>query len=307
MPGRPSRRRQAGPLRAWRSGAAPCGVDRMGREVTWSGCPRDGPRPGERAPARPPIIVRCSACTTRYRIDPAALGVAGRRLRCTRCGHVWQEPPSAGAVAAPQSSDTTAPPAPSLPPRRRGPPGAAGLRPGWSSRSCWPGSRSRATRSSIPGHDTVRAYDAVGLWIALPRADGLRVVDVESERVRDGDRTVLLVRGFVENEAGERRTLPALRAVLRGRLGHRTPALAGGGAVAGSARRRDHDLRGLAREPAGRPRRGSRSTSPPPTGSDAARRGGSALKRARTGPGRAPAGSRGPGAAGSRPAHRRAP
>ena len=159
------------------------------------------------------MIVRCSACTTRYRIDPAALGVAGRRLRCTRCGHVWQELPSAGAVAAPQSSDTTAPPAPSLPPRRR---------------SAWGGWLAAGLVVAIvlaglalarnpivdTWPDTVRAYDAVGLWIALPRADGLRVVDVESERVRDGDRTVLLVRGFVENEAGERRTLPALRAVL---------------------------------------------------------------------------------------------
>ena len=156
------------------------------------------------------MIVRCSACTTRYRIDPTALGMAGRKLRCTRCGHVWLELPSAGAVAAPRPSDETAPPA--LSPRR----------------SAWGGWLAAGLVVAIvlaglalarnpivdTWPDTVRAYDAVGLWIALPRADGLRVVDVESERVRDGDRTVLLVRGLVENAAGERRTLPALRVVL---------------------------------------------------------------------------------------------
>ena len=156
------------------------------------------------------MIVRCSACTTRYRIDPDALGVAGRKLRCTRCGHAWLELPSAGAVTAPQSSDMTAPPAP--PPRRR---------------SAWSGWLAAGLVVAIvlaglalarnpivdTWPDTVSAYDAVGLSVALPRA-GLRIVDVESERVRDDDRTILLVRGLVENAAGERRTLPALRVVL---------------------------------------------------------------------------------------------
>ncbi len=153
------------------------------------------------------MIVRCSACTTRYRIDPAALGVAGRKLRCTRCGHVWLELPSAGAVAAPRPSDVTASPAP---PRRR----SAWLAAGLVVAIVLAGLALARNPIVDTWPDTVRAYDAVGLWIALPRADGLRVVDVESERVRDEDRTVLLVRGSIENAAGERRTLPALRAVL---------------------------------------------------------------------------------------------
>ena len=70
---------------------------------------------------------------------------------------------------------------------------------------------------SWPG--TVSIYDAVGLPIQAPHAQGLRIVDVESERVQEGDRTILLVRGLVENTTDKGRRLPPLRAVLADETG----------------------------------------------------------------------------------------
>ena len=59
------------------------------------------------------MILTCSACTTRFLVDPAAVGREGRHVRCAKCLHVWfQEPPldlpkslaldEAGAEAAPR-------------------------------------------------------------------------------------------------------------------------------------------------------------------------------------------------------------
>ncbi|MCY4479631.1 MAG: DUF3426 domain-containing protein [Rhodospirillales bacterium] len=80
---------------------------------------------------------------------------------------------------------------------------------------------------SWPG--TVSIYDAVGLPIQAPQAQGLRIVDVQSERVQDGDRIILLVRGAVENTTAKGRRLPGLRAVLADETGtelHQWPVAA---------------------------------------------------------------------------------
>ena len=158
------------------------------------------------------MIVRCSECKTRYRVDPAALGEAGRRVRCTHCGHVWHQ--AAGADAA----EVASPPAPAVPLDR--PPAWAG----WAAAGLFViaalaglALARNAIVASWPG--TVSTYDAVGLPIQAPLAQGLRIVDVRSERVQDGDRTFLLVRGAVENATEKGRRMPPLRAVLADEAG----------------------------------------------------------------------------------------
>mgnify|MGYP003674753333 CR=1 FL=1 len=39
------------------------------------------------------MILTCPACTTRYLVDPGALGSDGRRVRCARCQHTWHAEP----------------------------------------------------------------------------------------------------------------------------------------------------------------------------------------------------------------------
>ena len=168
------------------------------------------------------MIVRCSACRTRYLVDPAALGEAGRRVRCTNCGHVWHQTPAAEAAEAPDKA------APSVPLDR--PPAWAG----WVAAGLFViaalaglALARNAIVTSWPG--TVSIYDAVGLPIQAPQAQGLRIVDVQSERVKDGDRTILLVRGAVENTTEKGRRLPPLRAVLADEAGsalHQWPVTA---------------------------------------------------------------------------------
>ncbi len=154
------------------------------------------------------MIIRCSACDTRYRIDPTELGISGRKLRCTRCGHLWLELPSAGGAAlsgAPQQAQAT---------RRSWSDGAGWFVAGLVIAVVVAGLALARNGIVAAWPDTVQHYDFVGLSIATPLADGLRVTDVRSERVKDGDRTVLLLQGTVENIIGSSRTVPPLRAVL---------------------------------------------------------------------------------------------
>lgn len=75
------------------------------------------------------MIVTCSACKTRYLTDPAALGHAGRMVRCAKCGHTWMQAPPADLphrvdVLSPPLESQEAPakfnlPAPYIPPPRR--------------------------------------------------------------------------------------------------------------------------------------------------------------------------------------------
>jgi predicted Zn finger-like uncharacterized protein len=35
------------------------------------------------------MLIRCPSCATKFSVPDAALGVKGRNVRCTRCGHQW--------------------------------------------------------------------------------------------------------------------------------------------------------------------------------------------------------------------------
>ena len=165
------------------------------------------------------MIVRCFSCSTRYRIDPTALGVSGRRVRCTSCGHVWLELPPADAT---RQSDPNGSSTASSEPATTGRSHAEWI--GWlvagfvvavvltglslgrnTIVAAWP--------------DTVGAYDSAGLSVRVPHADGLRIVEIESERVQGGNGAVLLVRGVIENAIEHSRTVPALEAVLADEAG----------------------------------------------------------------------------------------
>lgn len=53
------------------------------------------------------MILSCPACSTRYLLEPAALGPSGRQVRCAKCGHSWRQAPPADM---PREIDVSLPP-----------------------------------------------------------------------------------------------------------------------------------------------------------------------------------------------------
>ena len=157
------------------------------------------------------MIIRCFACSTRYRIDPAALGVSGRRVRCTSCGHVWLELPQGGVT---QRSEPNGQASPAPTPERRRADWIGWLIAGFVVAVVLAGLALGRNTIVAAWPDTVRAYDSAGLKIRVAHTDGLRISDIESERVQGGNGAVLLVRGVIENTIEHSRTVPPLQAVL---------------------------------------------------------------------------------------------
>ena len=55
------------------------------------------------------MIVTCPACSTRYTLQPIALGGAGRKVRCSKCGQNWVQPPPTEAEANPKPAPKAKP------------------------------------------------------------------------------------------------------------------------------------------------------------------------------------------------------
>lgn len=59
------------------------------------------------------MIVSCPSCQASFRLDASRLGPMGKKVRCSRCGHVWLAAPDQDSVSDMSSSDQgqTQPPA----------------------------------------------------------------------------------------------------------------------------------------------------------------------------------------------------
>lgn len=189
------------------------------------------------------MIVTCPSCSAKFKIDSVALGSAGRKVRCSRCGDAWHQSPevpkdveakapvvedsevkvaSATAKTNPSDEPQMQPeasvgesPAPSQPP------GSIQKR---ERRMMVPGMLLAAlvgvvlalmlTRSwvsdSVPGADAV--YEIVGL--GGPLGANLALRDLTSEIVEVDGETLLILHGKIVNESERTVDLPALEARL---------------------------------------------------------------------------------------------
>lgn len=164
------------------------------------------------------MIITCPSCQTQYRIQPAALGAAGRTVRCAGCGHRWfveppgepvPPPPLPAAPVEPRATTTTARGAEG-PPARKGSPVA------WLLLTLLV----LLLAALVAGRNEIVAqfpaalpyYEQLGLPVNPPLA--LEFRDLVSEERDEGGRKVLVVRGIIQNVSGQERQLPPIRVAL---------------------------------------------------------------------------------------------
>jgi predicted Zn finger-like uncharacterized protein len=171
------------------------------------------------------MIVICPACSTRYLVDPRAIGEAGRKVRCARCAQTWLQKPASrippiGLAAAVSSapagrSDSHRVQLPALPP----PPRNRWLMAGWAGLAACV---LLVGAGAVAGRDWVvarmpaaeRLYGAVGLAAAAP-GSGLEFRRIEPSRTTEEGQPALVIEGELANVSGGVRDVPKLRAILR--------------------------------------------------------------------------------------------
>ena len=167
------------------------------------------------------MILTCSACDTRYLIDPATLGSEGRVVRCANCGHSWHQMPPADS---PRRIDLLAPPDPEQPAQRLDEPAPP---PSPSAPNYLPWTILLAlfvalvvvahfARNSIVDAwpPAAKLYAMVGVRVE-PLGAGLEIRGIVTDRRIVGGEQELAVRGEIHNGSAEERTIPRLRAVLK--------------------------------------------------------------------------------------------
>ena len=165
------------------------------------------------------MIVTCPECSTRYHVEPAALG-GGRMVRCTKCAHTWMMvPPDALDDVAAVLSAARVPALSAMAPAAGAGATGRGL-----ARVLW-GVLVVAVAGVIGG-GVVWRDDVVWLWPpaqavyrlaglkTAPASAGLAVRNITWEAIRRGGVTVLAVRGEVSNMSSSVREVPQLRGHL---------------------------------------------------------------------------------------------
>jgi predicted Zn finger-like uncharacterized protein len=173
------------------------------------------------------MIVTCPACSTRYLVDPRALGSAGRTVRCAQCAETWRQTPPEDFA---QALDLPAPGAES---------GVAGTMDGGARvqlpavikpRRRWPAIASIALLAvilssivaAVVARDqviamwapSIKLFAMIGLQPSSPLV-GLEIRKLDTKRGSENGVAALIIDGEVANVSGIVRDVPRLTATLR--------------------------------------------------------------------------------------------
>jgi predicted Zn finger-like uncharacterized protein len=152
--------------------------------------------------------VTCPACSTRYLVDPRAIGASGRKVRCVRCKHVWFQtvPEEFVPVGLSQPAPLPAMPSEDLPPPRFQLPAVPPpRRPRW----VVAGWAALAAAVILAAGGILTSGDRLFITEEKPGA-GLDFRNVRAEGEKD-----LVIEGEVVNTTTSYRAVPPFKAIVR--------------------------------------------------------------------------------------------
>lgn len=170
------------------------------------------------------MILTCPSCTTRYLINPAALGESGRTVRCARCAHSWIErppdeplPPPPIDIEPPPEAVRPIPQGSNLPALHEARPSRAWI--GWTAMALLViallgggvVARDRVIEAWLPA---ARLYSLIGL--AEPEPDEVfELRNVRQSTYVEEGRTVVVVTGEIVNVSKHKRLTPKVFARIQ--------------------------------------------------------------------------------------------
>lgn len=170
------------------------------------------------------MILTCPDCHTRFAIDAALLAPDGRRVKCSKCAHVWfesmPEPDDEPAVEPPPISVTPLNPEGESVGTRRNLPAIPGARPNGGARTAWIVCAVLVVAIlgvlwfwrgpialAVPQAEAI--YASVGIDAFPPPGDGLKIeFDVSAEGGK------LALKGEVINISNGAREIPQLYVLI---------------------------------------------------------------------------------------------
>ncbi len=164
--------------------------------------------------------ITCPDCSSRYLVKPAAIGVHGRRVKCTHCGSIWFQEPLEPEKQKQQAAEVTVEPTETHPIPQGGnvPALKKQKSPLWH-KLAFAVSLVVAliVLSYSVGHTALRAAPWLSLYYNLldvHNTDGIGISDVEMQQLKDGAKLKLIFTGKFINTSDVAKPIPLLRVAI---------------------------------------------------------------------------------------------
>lgn len=156
------------------------------------------------------MIATCPQCAAQFALPPGAVGPEGRRVKCSKCAHIWHQMPleklaGAAAIQPPPEKKAPVPPGGNLPALRKT--GASA----WLKAACIVSCLLAGLAGAARYHEHLPAVES---FLGMTRTGGLMFKDFSAGKKRVDNHLEFLIRGSIVNRGAETGAVPDIRVTV---------------------------------------------------------------------------------------------